>query len=374
MASSLSCPAIVLQAPHSGSLQETFSEPGSRHHNQNHRDDTNVISVWNVCYTPVEPMNPDEPTPWLLLIHQVPASPSYLRVKMWRRLQKIGAVVVKNAVYALPRSEQALEDFHWVAREILEGGGDASVCEATFIEGITNEELIKLFRAPRESDYRELMGEINATNDDLRAAQKDGEASTSGMAVRVSRLRQKLSEIQGIDFFSTPLSRQAETLVSEIEARIRKAPMRKKQGGVNDYSGRIWVTRKGIHVDRIASAWLIRRFIDSRAQFKFVAAKGYRPEAGEVRFDMFDAEFTHEGDLCTFEVLIDRMNLKDRALSPIAELIHDIDLKESKFARPETVGFGLMVNAICTAHKEDEDRLARGAAILDDLYEFYKKR
>jgi hypothetical protein len=318
-------------------------------------------------------MNPDEPTTWLLLIHQVPGAPPYLRVKMWRRLQKIGAVAVKNAVYALPRSEQSLEDFHWVAREILEGGGEASVCEATFIEGMTNEELIKLFRAPRESDYRELMGEINATNDDLRAAQKDEEASTSGMAVRVSRLRQKLSEIQEIDFFSTPLSRQAETLLSEIEARIRKAPMRKKQGGVNDYSGRVWVTRKGIHVDRIASAWLIRRFIDSRAQFKFVAAKGYRPEADEVRFDMFDAEFTHEGDLCTFEVLMDRMNLKDRALSPIAELIHDIDLKESKFARPETTGFGLMINAICTAHKEDEDRFNRGAAILDDLYEFYKK-
>ncbi len=222
-------------------------------------------------------MNAGAPTTWLLLIHQVPGSPPYLRVKMWRRLQKIGAVAVKSIVYALPRSDQALEDFHWVAREILEGGGDASVCEATFIEGITNEELIRLFRAARESDYRELIGEIDVINDDLTTAKKHGEAGTSGVAVRVSRLRQRLTDIQGIDFFPTPAGRQAETLVSELEARIRKAPIQKGQSAVGNYSGRVWVTRKGIHIDRIASAWLIRRFIDNRARFKFVAARGYRP-------------------------------------------------------------------------------------------------
>lgn len=313
-------------------------------------------------------------TTWLLLIHQVPSTPPYLRVKMWRRLQKIGAVAVKNSVYALPRSDQGMEDFHWVAQEILEGGGDASVCEATFIEGITNESLAELFRAARESDYREFGEEIQAINKDLRKAQQDGDAGTSGFAVRVSRLRQRLTEIQAIDFFSAAAGRQAESLVSEIETRIRKVPMRKGQPTAGEYSGRVWVTRKGIHVDRIASAWLVRRFIDSRAHFKFVAAKGYRPEPGEVRFDMFDAEFTHEGELCTFEVLIDRMNLKDRGLTPIAEMVHDIDLKESKFARPETAGFGLMIAALCTAHKEDADRLERGAALLDDLYEFHKKR
>lgn len=319
-------------------------------------------------------MNVGAPTTWLLLIHQIPGSPPYLRVKMWRRLQKIGAVGVKNAVYALPRSDQALEDFHWIAREILESGGDASVCEATFIEGVTNEELIRLFCAARESDYRELTGEIDVINDDLATAQKHGAAGTSGVAVRVSRLRQRLTEIQGIDFFRTPAGRQAESLVLELEARLRLAPIRKGQRTVGDYSGRVWVTRRGIHIDRIASAWLIRRFIDNRARFKFVAVRGYRPEPDELRFDMFDAEFTHEGDLCTFEVLMHRMNLKDRALIPIAEIVHDIDLKESKFARPETAGFNLMIAAICTAHKEDTDRLERGAAILDDLYDFHSKR
>jgi len=255
-------------------------------------------------------MGETEPTTWLLLIHQVPNSPAYLRVKMWRRLQKIGAVAVKNAVYVLPRSDQSSEDFHWVAREILEAGGDASVCEATFIEGITTKELIELFQAARDSDYGELMEEIKELKEELRAAEAAGEAWASGMAGRVTRIRQRLTEIQTIDFFRAPAGKSAETLVSEIEAKIRRAPIHKSQPGKRTYSGRTWVTRKGVHVDRIASAWLIRRFIDPNARFKFVAAKGYRPEQEELRFDMFDAEFTREGDLCTFEVLVERQNIE----------------------------------------------------------------
>jgi hypothetical protein len=311
---------------------------------------------------------------WLLLIHQVPGSPPYLRVKIWRRLQKIGAVGVKGSVYALPRSDEALEDFHWVAREIIEAGGEASVCEATFIEGITNDELVVLFNRAREFDYRELLDDISSMERDLRAMKKTGEQTISATATRVSRLRQRLVEIQAIDFFSSRLGSQAESLIGGLESRLRSTPVRKGEQPAGAYFSRTWVTRKGIHIDRIASAWLIRRFIDEKARFKFVADKGYRPEPEELRFDMFDAEFTHAGDLCTFEVLLDRLDVKDRALRPIAEMVHDIDLKEARFARPETAGFALMINAVCTAHKDDERRIERGTAILDDLYDFYRRR
>jgi hypothetical protein len=316
----------------------------------------------------------NEETAWLLLIHQVPNSPPYLRVKMWRRLQKIGAVPVKNAVYVLPRSEQSIEDFHWIAREIIEAGGDASVCEATFIEGITNSEVTGLFQSAREADYVALISEIKQVEEEIRKSSKtDGWAS--GSLGGVSRLRHKLNEIESIDFFSCPARRDAESLLSDIETKIRKAPLRKLSKTTSgSYSARTWVTRKGIHVDRIASAWLIRRFIDSSARFKFVLGKGYRPEPDELRFDMFDAEFTHEGDLCTFEVLLDRFNISDRALKAIAEMIHDIDIKDSKFGRAEIPGIALVVNAICTANKEDSSRLERGTAVLDDLYEYFKKR
>src|SRR2546427_654751 len=155
----------------------------------------------------------NEETNWLLLIHQVPNSPSYLRVKMWRRLQKIGAVPVKNAVYVLPRSDQSVEDFHWVAREIIEAGGDASVCEATFIEGITNQEVIELFRSARAADYVTLISEIKQIDQEIRKAAKS-EAWPSGSIGPVTKLRQKLNEIESMDFFECPERDQSESLLT----------------------------------------------------------------------------------------------------------------------------------------------------------------
>jgi len=318
--------------------------------------------------------NTPEAMSWLMLIHQVPNSPPYLRVKLWRRLQKIGAVSVKNAVYVLPRSDQSAEDFHWIAREVIESGGDASVCEATFVEGVTTKDLIGLFQATRDADYAELGKQIQQVMEEQRSAESTSDAWASGFAARVSRLRQRLTEIQAIDFFSSASGKKAETAVAELEVRIRQAPLRKGQQQSGSYSGRTWVTRTGVHVDRIASAWVIRRFIDSQARFKFVAGKGYRQETGELRFDMFDAEFTHEGNLCTFEVLLEKSGITDRALRRLAEIVHDIDLKESKFAHPETAGLALVINAICVRYKEDSARIERATSVLDDLYEYFKRR
>ena len=139
-------------------------------------------------------------------------------------------------------------------------------------------------------------------------------------------------------------------------------------------TGRVWVTRQGVHVDRIASAWLIRRFIDPAARFKFVATKGYAPEPGELRFDMFEAEFTHEGDRCTFEVLCTRLDLNDPALVPIGEIVHDIDLKDGKFGREEASGIAHLIEGIRAAHDDDEQRLLRGAAVFENLYEYFRIR
>jgi hypothetical protein len=137
--------------------------------------------------------------------------------------------------------------------------------------------------------------------------------------------------------------------------------------------GQTWVTRNGIHVDRMASGWLIQRFIDKDAKFKFVPAKGHRHEPGELRFDMFEAEFTHEGDNCTFEVLLSRFSIDDPGLRPIAEIVHDIDLKDNKFGREDALGFERLVTGIAIAHKDDDVRLARASAVLDDLDEYFKR-
>ncbi len=191
------------------------------------------------------------------------------------------------------------------------------------------------------------------------------------LAGQVARLRQRTVELGGIDFFGAPGRELVEGLLSGLEARMRTvegAEPSKPKLDVAQHRGRTWVTRTGIKVDRMASAWLIRKFIDPEARFEFVPAKGYRPEEGVLRFDMFEAEFTHEGELCTFEVLVQRFGLADPALRAIAEIVHDIDVKDAKYGREEAPGIGQLVAGIAAAHPDDEARLARGAALFDDLY------
>ena len=232
-----------------------------------------------------DPIATSPQPPWLLLIHQVPPKPDYLRVKVRRRLVRIGAVQLKNTVYALANTPEALEDLQWIRQEILEMGGTALICEASFVTPLADE--------------------------------------------------------------SAPTS----------------VP-----------PGSTWVTREGVFIDRIASAWLIRRFIDPRARFKFVSAQGYQAQTGEVRFDMYDAEFTHEGERCTFQTLVRRFALSDAALSAIGEIVRDIDCKAERFARTETSGVAALVRGITELHDDDDVRLARGAELFDGLYAAFGAR
>jgi hypothetical protein len=241
---------------------------------------------------------------WLVLIHRLPPKPDYLRVKLRRRLARLGAVPLKNSVYVMPHTEDALEDLQWLAREIENDGGEAVICDARFVSGVSD--------------------------DDIRALFHD---------------RQRVE---------TAPAKHA--LVDTVEP------------------GRAWVTRRDVHVDRIASAWLIKTFIDPDARFRFVPSRGYRPRPGEIRFDMYQAEYTHEGDRCTFETLLRRFGLKDRALSAVAEVVHDIDLKDEKFGRAETRGVASLIEAIVVSTPDDEDRVNRGATVFSDLRTFYEKR
>ena len=241
---------------------------------------------------------------WLLLIHQLPPKPDYLRVKIRRRLRKLGAVAIKQTVYALRSSEEALEDLQWLRREIEAEGGSAVIAEAEFVGGISDEELEAMIETER------------------------GLAGVEDTAVAA---------------------------IHQVEP------------------GRTWVTRQDVHVDRIASAWLIRRFIDREARFKFVTARGYKPKRGELRFDMYEAEYTHVGEDCTFQTLVRQFGLREAALRAIGEVVHDIDCKDDRFNRPETAGISGLISGIVQTHKDDDARLERGAAVLDDLYAFFRK-
>jgi hypothetical protein len=305
-------------------------------------------------------------------MHQLPPKPVGLRVKVWRRLQQLGAIAIKNSVYALPLSDSSREDFQWLAREITESGGEATVCAAELVEGLTDAQVHALFNAARDAQYAELTEEAR----DLVSA---GERRKSDEAwpLEISKLRKRLEEVVAIDFLGAPGRMAAEALVVRLERLLTERSNQTGAAASHERTaprGAAWVTRRGIHVDRMASAWLIRRFIDPAARFRFVDPRNYRHEPGELRFDMFEAEYTHEGDLCTFEVLLSRFGLGSAALRALGEMVHDVDLKDSKFSRPETPGFERVIAGIALGHAQDEERLARASALLDDLRTAFERQ
>ncbi len=319
---------------------------------------------------------------WLLLIHQIPIKPAYFRVKIWRRLQGLGAVAIKNSVYIISKNEETLEDFQWVLREIVQGGGEASICAANFIEGLTDEQIEAMFQAARDADYAQIAEEARSVLDSVPvSASAITDEDRTGIEANLSRLKKRFSSVTALDFFAAPGRESAEAAMQQLEARLKEARSKTEtdeaeteKRDLGDVRGRTWVTRKGVYVDRMACAWLIRRFIDPDAQFRFVSGKGYRPRTGELRFDMFEGEFTHDGDLCSFEVLSKRFFPEDQALVHIGKVIHDLDFKDAKFKRPETAGIGGLMGGLAAAHKSDEARLDRGSAIFDDLYEYFRRK
>ena len=281
---------------------------------------------------------------WLLLIHQLPPKPDYFRVKIWRRLQALGAVPIKNSVYALPFSDQATEDFQWLRKEITAGGGEASVCRAAFVDGLTDAQIEALFRSARDADYAEV----------ARAAEQPAPAPDA------ARLERRLREIAALDHFGAGGRKTAEAAVAKLKSQNTT-----RRGAAKRIRGQTWVTRPDVHVDRIASAWLIKRFIDPKARFVFG-----EPREGAVSFDMFEGDYTHEGDHCTFETLLQRFGLEhDDALRAIGEMVHDVDCKDEKFRRDETAGFTRMIAGIVKRNTRDAARIERGSELLNDLYE-----
>ena len=300
---------------------------------------------------------------WLILIHQLPPKPDYVRVKISRRLQRIGAVALKNTVYVLPESASTLEDLEWTAREIRQLGGEATVARAVFIEGISAGDLQQRFNAAREEGYAPLIKQARA----LRRTK------ATKAAAAAADIRRRADAIRSIDYFDAPGGQALDALLSDLERGEHRKPKESRRTP-ESLRGRVWVTRAGVHVDRMASAWLIRRFVDPKATFRFVRGTASKPRKNELRFDMFEAEFTHDADRCTFEVMVNHLGLDEPPLRAIAEVVHDIDLHDDKYGRPETSGVAMLIQGITLSHASDDARLRRAAEVFDDLYRNYAKR
>jgi hypothetical protein len=312
---------------------------------------------------------------WVLFMPTIPAKPASVRVKIWRRLQAIGAVGLRGSVYALPNREECVEVFEWVSRELRELGGQASICEGRFLDEASDDDIERRFIDARNADYTEIAAAAKLLMKKLDV-KRLAPQRIAAIADQHARLVQRLGEVTAIDFLHVPGREAVQGLLAAIARALSRDGTKTSEPltVMAKPSGATWVTRTGVHVDRIASSWLIRRFIDPEARFKFVPAKGYAPEPGELRYDMFEAEFTHVGDRCTFEVLVERMALRDPALVALGEIIHDLDLRDDRFGREETAGVRSTIDGICTVARDDVQRIAAASPMLDGLYSHFSLR
>jgi hypothetical protein len=303
---------------------------------------------------------------WLLLVHQLPPTPSNLRVRTWRRLQELGAVAVKQSVYALPDTAESREDFEWLKVEIEAAGGEAVVYAADHVDAAAETTLIDQFRQARQQAYAELAGE-------LQRRQRGGARQGPPKRRRdLARYRERLAAIERVDFFSSAGRDRVVKLIGDLEAasmpttRGKGSQPATSPADSRQYLGRLWVTRPRPGVDRMSSAWLIRRFIDSKARFGFITDA--KNAGNALPFDMFGAGFGHEGDRCTFETLAARFAIRDPAVARIAEIVHDLDLKDGKFGAPDAATLGLTIDGLQLSSKDDSMLLDQGMTLFEALY------
>ncbi len=321
---------------------------------------------------------------WILLIHQLPQKPTSLRVRAWRKLQTLGAISIKNSVYVLPFNEKTNEDFQWLKQEIESAGGEAAIFRADAVEGTTDKEIIASFRQQRNEDYAKLIAEFEGLSGAVREQRKSGSLSVAKLGqyeTELGKLRQELERIVAADFFQASNQKKAQAAFEKSRKELQTAkgqsakPLENQNGSVkpnlSEYQNRRWVTRRDPHIDRLASGWLIKRFIDNRPRFQFVT-EGEAVE-NAITFDMVGANFTHQGEDCTFETLVRSFGLdEDSALRQIAEIVHDIDLKDNKFNSLEASGVNAVVRGLAAVKRDDNERLKQSLLVFDGLYELFK--
>jgi hypothetical protein len=312
---------------------------------------------------------PRTPSRWYLFIHELPPQPIYLRAKVRTLLSRAGALALKDSVYVLPPGLDRQSQLHEIADVAKTGGGSAFLWQGEFAEGPGDDELIQAFSNARDREYADLVEQVGRWTDELHRRGRQT-LPLGRLRVRLSHAKRRFSQVARRDFFGAPGRVQAKRALEELEARLQpsRTDATISKPPHPELMGRTWVTRRGIQVDRIASAWLVRRFIDPDARFRFINIHEERAAENELTFDMMDADFTHEEDRCTFETLVRRLGLGDAPLARVAEIIHDIDIKDGKFARPEARGVEQLVLGLLAANLEDDRRLERGFAMMDDLY------
>ncbi len=317
---------------------------------------------------------------WLFLVHQVQTPNSRERVKVWRMTKKVGAILYRNSVYVLPHNKERLEDFQWLSQQIRDSKGEASVFVSESRDEKEDKLLRGLFDQGKKEEYDALKKSIRMLKSraDQAKAIRQSLLLIKNFAKEVKKLQEEFSIVQKTDFFDHPLAVDCESelkvareMIASMEP-LHDQPAKLRTYSRKDFQRKTWSTRKHIHIDRVCSAWLIRRFIDRQAKFIF-AAETKIPK-GTIPFDVLGAEFSHHGDNCSFETLLRAFQVDDPVLKSIAQIVHDIDLKDQKFSRPEANGIDTIIRSLSDSLRDDQKVLEIGSVLLDALYDYLSDR
>lgn len=316
---------------------------------------------------------------WLLFFYSVPSKPVNSRMRIWRKLAKAGAVQMKGAVYILPFNDEHYEFLQWLVSEIVGMKGEAAVVSIEKIDTMKDVEIVAFFDQQRAGEYKILQKSFDNLDRRLSSIQKGAKPeNVKGISDQFAKLQKEFEDIKRIDFFSSREGTALGETIKRIHADLkivsgaetkqeRPAALTLKSSA--DYHNKTWITRKRPFIDRMASAWLIKRFIDKDAVFNFVDEKDM--EAIDKRFVTFDirgGEFTHSGDMCTFEVILKSFGLRDKTLKKMAEIIHDLDMKDDKFNAIEAKGMENILEGIRRTAKNDHDALEKGMTVFEMLF------
>jgi len=303
---------------------------------------------------------------WLVFSYSLSSGiNSSSRVAVWRKLGRLGAVVPKAGVYVLPDKEDCFESLQWLAQEVQQAKGEAVVMRVNQFEGLSDTQLIKSFQEARKDDYEAIGVELDDFERDIYM--KGKAFKPSKLADTLKKIRGRFFDISQIDFYDSPQALRVRDRINKLEKNLTSSqgrPQHIPKVSIAQYRDKRWVTRPRPHVDRLACAWLIRRFINSKAVIRY----SNDPKEYEIAFDMKGVPFGHQGNLCSFETMIQAFNLKDVGLDAMAEIIHEIDLKDGRYVRPEIQGVASILDGWRLAEFSDQHLEMHGINLFEGLY------
>jgi hypothetical protein len=302
-------------------------------------------------------------TAWLLLLYALPTRQNTERVNLWRKLKRFGAIALNTSGYVLPDDAAQFERLQWLSRQIRDAGGEATLIRVAEIDGISTEMVVGMFNEARAAEYKEVAASCH------EALARHKRSKRQEFRAALDRLHRRFREIREIDYFNSPGVHDAQValLRAEKAANPQRTATAARKLNPGDFAGKVWLTRPRPGIDRAGSAWLIRKFIDAKAKVIFDMEPAQHPKA--IPFDMAEVEFSHHGDDCTFETLVKRFGIADKAVLRMAEMVHDADLEDEKFHRCECLGINAVLTGWARMSISDRDLLEKGIECFEGLYQ-----